>query len=169
MPSPLQRASRALAQQLTRIVDWFYFPFLRKIVPQQTFRYAACGGANLALSSVLYYMVFHYILDEQIVHLGFVAISPHVAAFLIIFPVIYLTGFWLQKYIAFNASPPRTRTQLFRYLLSVLGSILLNYVGIKFFVEVLCFYPTPSQMITSLITIIYSYLMQKYFTFRGCG
>jgi len=164
----LRRISRALARQFTRIVDWFYFPFLRKIVPRQTFRYAACGCANLAFSWVLFYITFHYILDEKIVHLGFVAISPYIAAFLIVFPIVYLTGFWLQKYIAFKASPLRTRTQLFRYLFSVLGSVLLNYAGLKFFVEVLHLYPTPSQMITSLITITYSYLMQKYFTFRGC-
>ena len=62
----------------------------------------------------------------------------------------------------------RGRTQLFRYLISVLGSVLLNYLLLKFFVEAVHLYPTPSQAVTSLLIIGYSYLMQKYFTFRGC-
>ena len=163
-----RRISRSLARWLTRIIDRLYLPCLHKILPLQTFRYAACGSANLVLSWVLYYMTFHYIVKKEVVEMGFVAISSHIAAFLIVFPITYLTGFWLQKCIAFKTSPLLTRTQLFRYLLSVLGSLLLNYAGLKFFVEILHFYSTPSQMVTSLITIVYSYLMQKYFTFRGC-
>ena len=58
--------------------------------------------------------------------------------------------------------------QLFRYLLSVSGSILLNYVCLKLFVEACGFYPTPSKAATMVITILYSYAMQKYFSFRGC-
>lgn len=95
-------------------------------------------------------------------------ISPYIAAFLVVFPITFVTGFWLQKHIAFKYSPLRGRTQLFRYLISVLGSVLLNYLLLKFFVEAVHLYPTPSQAVTSLLIIGYSYLMQKYFTFRGC-
>lgn len=138
-------------------------------MPLQTFRYAACGGSVLVLSWVLYALVYNFVLDKEIVHLGFVAISPHIATFMITFPITFFTGFWLQKNIAFTYSPLRGRTQLVRYFLSVSGSIVLNYLGLKLFVEVLHIYPTPSQMITSLLTVAYSYFMQKYFTFRGCA
>ena len=163
-----RRCSRALARHLTRWVDYFYIAPVRAVMPLQTFRYAACGGANLVLSWVLYAVVYNFVLGKQLVDLGFVAISAPIAAFLIVFPITYLSGFWLQKYIAFKASPLRTRTQLVRYLLSVCGSVVLNYLGLKFFIEVVHLWPTFSQVITSLITIVYSYLMQKYFTFRGC-
>lgn len=166
--SVLRRCSRALARGLIRVVDWFYIAPVRAVMPVQTFRYAACGGANLVLSWVLYALVYNFILDKQLVDLGVVAVSAPIAAFLIVFPITYLTGFWLQKYIAFRSSPLRTRTQLIRYLLSVCGSVVLNYAGLKFFVEVVHLWPTFSQVITSLITIVYSYAMQKYFTFRGC-
>lgn len=156
------------ARLLTRLIDGFYIAPLRRIVPLQTFRYAFCGGANLLLNWVLYAVLYNFVLDKEIVHLGFVAISPYIAAFLIVFPITFLTGFWLQKNIAFQYSPLRGRTQLLRYLLSVLGSVLLNYLCLKLFVEFFHLYPTPSQAITSLITIAYSYVMQKYFTFRGC-
>ena len=156
------------AQRLTKIVDFFYIRPVRAVIPLQTFRYAICGGVNLGLNWVLYAVLYNFILDKEIVRLGFVAISPYIAAVLVVFPITFVTGFWLQKHIAFKYSPLRGRTQLFRYLISVLGSVLLNYLLLKFFVEAVHLYPTPSQAVTSLLIIGYSYLMQKYFTFRGC-
>jgi len=98
--------------------------------------------------------------------LGFVVISAHISAFIMSFPITFLTGFWLQRNITFTESNIRERTQLIRYILCVIGSIILNYIGLKFFVEVVHLYPTPSQIITSLLTVIYSYVVQKYFTFQ---
>ena len=144
------------AQRLTKIVDFFYIRPVRAVIPLQTFRYAICGGVNLGLNWVLYAVLYNFILDKEIVRLGFVAISPYIAAFLVVFPITFVTGFWLQKHIAFKYSPLRGRTQL------------LNYLLLKFFVEAVHLYPTPSQAVTSLLIIGYSYLMQKYFTFRGC-
>ncbi|MEA3505806.1 MAG: GtrA family protein, partial [Bacteroidota bacterium] len=60
------------------IIDWFYTPF-KKIIPPETFRYAATGGFNVVLDITLYFICFHYIIDKQIVEFGFFAISPHIA------------------------------------------------------------------------------------------
>lgn len=165
---------------LTRAIDWFYIPPLRKVVPLQTFRYAACGGLNMGLNLVLYYLTYHYVLGRQNLDLGVwnfpgnwfdphIVISPHIAAGVIVFPVITFTGFWLNKHVAFKLSPLRTRTQLLRYLLSTAGSLLLYYVCMKFFVEVCHIWATPSQALSNGLIVAYSYLMQKYYTFRGCA
>lgn len=77
-----------------------------------------------------------------------------------------LSGFWLNRHVAFRRSPLPRGTQLFRYLLSVLGSVVVNYLCLKLFVDVCGFWATPSQMLASLITMVYSYLAAKYFTFR---
>ena len=158
------------ARRLTRIIDIFYLPPLRRLVPLQTFRYAVCGGANMGFDLLLYFILYNFVLDKEgVVHLGdFVAVSSYNAAWMIVFPITFFTGFWLNRHIAFHGSPLRGRVQLFRYLISVLGSVLLNYLLLKFFVEAVHLYPTPSQAVTSLLIIGYSYLMQKYFTFRGC-
>lgn len=58
----------------------------------------------------------------------------------------------MNRHIAFHSSPLRGRVQLFRYLLSVCGSILLNYACLKLFVEVCGFYPTPSKAVTTAVT-----------------
>ena len=68
--------------------------------------------------------------------------------------------------MAFRRSPIPQGTQLFRYALSVAGSVGVNYVFLKFFVEVCAIWATPSQMLASCITTVYSFLAAKYFTFR---
>lgn len=157
-----------LNQSLTRTIDFFYIAPLRRLMPLQTFRYAACGGANVGFDLLLYFVLYNFVLDKEIVHIGSIlAISPHIAAWLIVFPITFLTGFWLNRNIAFHSSPLRGRVQLLRYLLSVSGSILLTYLCMKLFVDGLGFYPTPSNAITKGISIVYSYLMQKYYSFRG--
>jgi len=105
--------------------------------------------------------------DKELLDLGFIAVSPHVAAMLIVFPLTFFPGFWLNRHVAFRRSPLATGTQLFRYLLSVAGSVVVNYLFLKFFVELCGFWATPSQMMASLGTMVYSYLAAKYFTFRN--
>ena len=146
-------------------IDWFYKPF-RGIVPSETFRYAATGGFNTALDIFLYFFFYHYVLNKEIVDLGFVAISPHIAAFIIVFPITFTTGFLFAKYITFTNSPIQGRIQLFRYGLTVGGSILLNYILLKFFVEYLLIWPTIAKIITTVIVVAYSYFVQRFFTFK---
>lgn len=131
-----------------------------------TFRYAFCGGSNTLLDLVLYFITYNFILKKQFVSLGFITITPHIAAFLIVFPITFLTGFILAKYITFVASEMRGRVQLFRYGVTVAISIFLNYIFLKLFVEVFGFYPTFSKLLTTGLVVIYSFFSQKYFTFQ---
>lgn len=152
-----------------KTIDLFYFPFLRRYIPPQTFRYAVCGGANALFDLGLYYVLYHYVLgEERVIHLPFVAVSSYIAAYLVSFPVSLLTGFWLQKNISFRGSVLRGRTQLFRYVLVVVLNLLINYLGLKLFVGVFDWYPTPSRAGLMGITILVSYLLQRHFTFKGC-
>lgn len=148
-----------------RGIDFFYFPFLR-FIPPEVFRYGVTGGANTAFDILLYFVFYRYVLDQQILDLGFTAISPHIAAFLIVFPITFCTGFILAKYVTFTASELRGRIQLFRYGLTVFGAIIINYVFLKFFVEYMGWYATLSKAITTVIAVTFSYLSQRYFSFK---
>lgn len=156
---------RNIRNLIIRIVDWFYFPFLH-FIPREIFRYAFTGGLNTLFDLLLYFVTYRYILDRQIVDLGFVAISPHIAAFLIVFPITFMSGFILAKYVTFSASELRGRIQLFRYGITVFGAIILNYVFLKLFVEYFGWYATFSKGVTTVIVVIYSYLSQRYFSFK---
>lgn len=147
------------------MIDWFYQPFQR-FIPHETFTYAATGGFNTALDIFLYFVFYNFILQKQIVDLGFIAISPYIAAFIFVFPITFTTGFLLGKYVTFTKSLLRGRKQLFRYGITVVGAILLNYVLLKLFVEYMHIWPTISKIITTVFVVAYSYMMQRYFTFK---
>ena len=120
----------------------------------------------MALDTVWYYLIYHYLVLERNVDLGFVVVSPHIAALIVVFPITFFTGFLLNRYVAFRATMQRSSRQLVRYALSVVGSIMLNYVLMKFFVEVCHIWPTISKMTTTMIVALYSFLAARYFSFR---
>jgi len=148
------------------LLDWFNKPF-RKIIPPETFRYAAMGGINTFLDIFLYFICYNFILRKQMLDLGFVVISPHIASFIFVFPITFSTGFVAGKYITFTGSSLKGRIQLFRYAVAVTGSIVLNYAFLKLFVEYFSIWPTVSKMITTIIIVLYSYMIQRYFTFKS--
>ena len=156
-----------LSEAITRLIDACWLPPIRALLPRQTFRYAVCGGVNYMIFDPLFYALIYYcVVAHRWVDLGFVVLSPHIAALCIVFPVTFLIGFWLNRQVVFHGSPLRTHTQLGRYLLSVGGSIVLTYAGMKFFVEVCGIWPTPSKVLTTATVTVYSYLAAKYYSFR---
>lgn len=156
-----------LAESITRLIDRFYIRPVAAILPRQVFRYAACGGFTyLLFDPVCYSLLYNFLVGYRFFDLGFVVISPHIAAMVLVFPCTFFVGFWLNRYVAFRRSTVGAGTQLFRYLLSIVGSILLTYAGLKFFVEVCGIWPTPAKLLTTLVTTVYSFLAAKYFTFR---
>ncbi|MCR9172770.1 MAG: GtrA family protein [bacterium] len=156
---------RALQKIITALVDIFY-PLFKRWMPLKTYRYAVCGGGNLILDIFLYYIFYNYVLHQENLDLGFLVVSPHIAALFIVFPITFLTGFLLNKYIAFGESNLRGRIQLYRYALVVAGAILLNYLLMKLFVDVLDFWATLAKILVTAISVVYSYTLQNRFTFK---
>lgn len=154
------------AALISRVLDGLYVPFARWI-PRQLFRYGACGGANLLLDALWYFLIYNYMIGPtRYIDFGPVVMSPHIASLCLVFPITFFTGFWLNRHVAFARSPLRTHTQLLRYALSVAGAVLLNYLCMKVLVETVGLWPTPSKLVTSVISALYSFLAAKYFTFR---
>ena len=163
--------TRRAAELVTRAADSFYVGPLRRMMPLQTFRYGVCGAVTYFIfDPVAYFLIYNYIIAKRTVHLGqWTAVSPEIAALAVVFPLTFAVGFWLNKNVAFRRSPLRTRTQLMRYALSIVGSIVLNYLLMKLFVTVCGFWPTPSKVLVSVLCTVYSYLAAKYFTFRDAA
>jgi len=152
-------------QHIRSLIDFFYPPF-RKYMTIQFFRYGVSGVANMIFDWILYFLVYHFVLRQEMLHLGVVTFSSHIAALFITFPVTFLSGFLLQKYVTFSASELRGKVQLFRYFQVLLANLLLNYLGLKILVEFIHFYATPSKMVVSIFTTIFSYFSQKKYTFK---
>lgn len=150
---------------LKRIIDFFYPPF-RKRMTIQFFRYGVTGAINLVFDWVLYFIIYNFILQHNMLNLGIVTLSSHIASLGIKFPIVLFTGFLLQKYVTFSYSELRGRIQLFRYLVVFLVNLVINYIGLKILVDYFGFYPTPSNMLVSIFCIGVSYFSQKHYTFK---
>jgi putative flippase GtrA len=120
----------------------------------------------MLLDLALFFFLYNFAFGRQIIDLNVIAVSPYIAAFLIVFPVTFLTGFWLMNNVAFCGSPMKNRTKLSRYFLVICFNIGINYAGLKFLVEYLHFYPTPAKFIIMVVCTLFSYVSQRYFTFR---
>ena len=168
---------QTITQIITKIIDFFYRPFSRYI-PQQLFRYAFCGGGNLVLDWVLYFFIYNFVVGHELVYISLplnfklstlnyeICLTPHILTFLIVFPITLFTGFWLNRNITFTQSSLRGYKQLWRYILIVALNLLVNYLGLKLCVDILGFYPTPSKMLITLVTVAISFFGQKYFSFK---
>jgi putative flippase GtrA len=155
----------SLGRWVTAIFDFFYPPF-RKFMPLQLFRYAACGATNVAFDLAVYFTFYNFVLHHNMLHLGFVTLSSHIAALVLTFPITVTTGFLLQKYVTFTSSNMSGRIQLIRYLMVVAANLLLNYIGLKLLVDGLKFFPTPAKMIITVFAAAFSYISQHKFTFK---
>jgi putative flippase GtrA len=148
------------------IIDFFHPPF-RRLMPLDTFRYAACGGGNTILDIFLYFISYNYILHKEILNTPLGAVSPHIAAFFMAFTITFPLGFYLSRTIVFPGSTLRGRIQLFRYFVLALICITLNYLFIKLFVEQFHIYPTIAKILTTIIVVTFSFVTQKHFTFKA--
>ena len=155
-----------VADKIGSLIDLCYVRPLSRYLSPTMFRYAVCGAGNMVLDVVWYYLIYHYIIALRFIDLGVVVVSPHVASLAVVFPITFFTGFWLNRNVAFRSIEVGQGVQLFRYALTVAGSLLLNYVCIKLFVEVCHIWPTPAKALTTAVCVVYSYLLGRYFTFR---
>jgi putative flippase GtrA len=146
-------------------IDFFYPPF-QKYMTLQFFKYGMAGTVNLVFDWILYFLIYNFVLQHEMLNLGMVTLSSHIATMTIKIPIVLFSGFLLQKYVTFSYSKLSGRVQLFRYSTVFFINLVINYLGLKILVDSLDFWPTPSNMIISGLTIFISYLSQKHYTFK---
>jgi putative flippase GtrA len=152
---------------INAVIDFFY-PFFRRFMPLQTFRYAACGAGNTLLDIFLFAISYNFIFKGKFIYAPLIGIpiSAPIAAFLTSFTITFPLGFYMSRSIVFPGSTLRGRIQLFRYSLLVISCIALNYIFIKLFVEQCHLYPTVAKILTTVIVVAFSFVTQKNFTFK---
>jgi putative flippase GtrA len=162
----MKKEFHSVKERIITLIDFFY-PFFGRLMDLQSFRYAAAGGGNTIFDIILYFVTYNFILHKEILYAGPIAVSPHIAAFMITLPITFLSGFLLMRYVVFPESTgTRKRVQISRYLAVVFICILLNYGFLKLFVDVFGWWPLPSKILTTIFVVTFSYLSQKHFTFR---
>ena len=148
------------------VTDFFY-PFFKKIMPLQTFRYAACGGTNTLLDITLFIIFNEYILHKQpLFFTPEIMVSSYVVSFLFSFCFSFPIGFYLNRYVVFPQAESEAKEQLVKYFVVVMFCLVLNYGFMKFFVEFLKWNQNFSKIVTTIFVVLFSYLAQKHFTFK---
>ena len=162
----MQKLHAFIRKTILTIVDTFY-PLFKRFMPLQTFRYAACGGANMLLDIAIFSYAYNYLAAKQIVYIGPFVLKPFVFAFLISFIISFPIGFYLSRYVVWQQTETKKRIQIFRYFLVVAACIGLNYLLLNIFVQVLHWWPTIAKIVTSVFVVLFSYLTQRNFSFKA--
>jgi putative flippase GtrA len=155
----------SLRHFILTVIDFFYKPF-KKILPLQTFRYAAAGGANTVFDIAMFSLGYNFIFKKENFAIGHFTLTPYIASLIFAFCFSQPTGFYLNRYVVFQDSGLKKRAQLTRYLIVVFFCIIFNYLLLKLFVGYFGWYPTPSKVAATLLVIIFSYSSQTYFFFK---
>ncbi|HEX2532290.1 MAG TPA: GtrA family protein [Chitinophagaceae bacterium] len=161
----MQHIHHTIRKSIFAVLDIFY-PLFRKFMPLQTYHYAACGGANTLLTLSVYFISYNYILNKEVLDLGFIAFKPHIAALFMSFIVSLPVGFYLSMFVIFQGSYLKRNVQFIRYFLVIIGCMVIDYIGLKIFVEFFGWYPTPSKFLTTGLVILFNYFSQRHFSFR---
>lgn len=154
-----------MKELITGVIDFFY-PMFRKLMPLQTFRYAACGGGNAVAGLLVYFICLRFIFTGEVADLGFYIFENHIAALFISSSISFVIGFILNRYIVFTGSYLKGRIQLFRYFLSFAFNLIVNYGMLKLLVDVMHWDALLSQVLTIMLVIAISYFTQRHFTFK---
>lgn len=155
-----------IREKIISVIDYFY-PLFKKIMPLQTYRYAACGGSNMVLNFSCFTILYHlFAAHHKVINLGFYSFESYSLALFLSGVLSFFVGFLLNKYIVFSESNLGGRVQLFRYFLSFTSNLLINYILLKLLVTQLHMYPVFAQFLVTIIVVIISYITQRKFTFK---
>ena len=153
-----------MRKAILSFIDFFYPPF-KRFISLHNFRYLATGGSTFVLGLVVFYLAYNYLFLTEEVKVLAMTLKRNTMALIVEFAIVIPYSFLLNKYVIFTHSEVKSRTQLFRFLNLQFINMLLNYVLLKFFVEMLGIYPTISRLVVSVGIAGFSYLYQHYFTF----
>jgi putative flippase GtrA len=153
-----------VANSIRSFLDVFY-PIFNKFLDKQTYYYLACGGSNTLFGLIIFYYCENFIFHQKSINVGF-EIHAHIAAFIISFTTTFPIGFFTSKYVVWDDSELAGKKQLFRHLTFVVVSVFLNYGLLKLFVEYFNWWPFPSQFLTTSIIVVFSYITQKFISFK---
>jgi hypothetical protein len=115
----------------------------------------------------LFFINYNFVFRKQNFDLHFIVVSPHIASFILAFLISFPTGFLLMRFVVFQESSLKGRIQFFRYFITVLIAVILNYVFLKVLVEKVGFYPTIAKIITTFFVVAFSYISQRNFSFKN--
>ena len=154
-----------IQKNILRFIDYFY-PLFKNIFSKQIFRYAVCGSFTTTLDFIIFYTFYNFIFDKEYINILIWVIAPHSASFVCGFLVSFPLGFYFNRYVVFQKVNTKKRFQILKYFFVFFLNTVLNYLGLKFFVELYLWNANIVKLALTAITILISYILQRRFTFK---
>lgn len=129
-------------------------------MPYQVFAYLSVGAANTLLNIGLFILLY-LVLAKLIIAVEIATV--------ISFGLTVFTGFWLNKNFAFtdsDNSKKQVHKQFGKYFLVSLQGQFTDYLITKMLIVILYINPTIAYLISTVIMLSVTYVLQKYYTFR---
>jgi putative flippase GtrA len=146
-------------------IDFFYPPF-KRVVGQQTFRYAVCGGSNALLNLAVFSLSYNLIFNSAVIYPFGIAITRYIASYMIALSISFPIGFIFNKYVVFQESNLQGKIQLMRYAALTVTNIFLDYLLLHLLIGYFRFWATGSQAFIIIILSLISYLYQTHYSFK---
>lgn len=118
-------------------------------------RFLIVGAYNTTFGYVVF-MIFYYILHEQIHYLAIALLSHMVAV---------TSAFVLHRKVVFRSQVGLLPSFL-RFNLSTATALLFSLVGMFLLVDFLGVRPLYAQAFVTCVTVVISYVLHRYYTFR---
>lgn len=138
----------------------------KKVLKHRFIRYFFSAGTATAVDIFTYFVTFNMILKKQPIHFLESMISAPIFSLIVSYSFGLVTNFIITKYFVFQESDLRGRYQLVRYLMVAGVIFAANYFLMKFLMDFIGVFPTPSRIVSAAVVAVCSFYMHKFFTFR---
>lgn len=137
-----------------------------KLTNNTVAKFFLSAGIAFLVDVTVYYIFVNFIFgDEKVFFLG-KPHSPNNISLAISYSLGVLVNFFITKYAVFAESKLKGRKQFLRFIGVAALGFFANYALLRYFIEYLDFFPTPSRIASALCLGIVSFFVHKFFTFK---
>lgn len=141
---------------------------VKTLLRNKVVRYFFSAGTATVVDVSVYFTTYNYILRKtDIPFVGPFVLTAPMLSLVISYSCGLFTNFFITRAMVFTESNLRGRKQLFRFIQVALLVLFMNYLFMKFLVQVLEWYPTISRVVSALSIGVMSYLFHKHYSFKG--
>lgn len=145
------------------IIDIFY-PIFRSFLSHLVYRYLAVGGICFFTNFCIFHLSYYFIYQRY--QISYMHLPSHFFALTTSMCFTVPIGFHLNKMYVFANSRLLNQTQLIRYVLTTIATVIISAVLLDFLVTILKINITIA-FLTNVVTIqLLNYFVQKKFSFQ---
>ena len=140
--------------------------FASKFANHTVVKFFLSAGVAFLVDVLIYYFLVNFIFGNGKVYFFGKLHSPNNLSLTISYSIGVVVNFLITKYAVFTESRLKGRKQFLRFIGVAALGFFANYALLRFFIEYLDFYPTPSRIASALSLGVVSFFVHKFFTFK---